>query len=88
MLTMVVRGLSKSMTETVLEHIFAKHGRVFDIRFSKDLFSGECKGFAQLKMEGHEARAAIAALDGTQQEGSFLRVSLFDERKKRRGQSR
>jgi len=29
---------------------------------SRDLFSGECKGFAQLKMEGHHARAAIAAL--------------------------
>lgn len=88
MLTMVVRGLSKSMTETALEHIFATHGRVFDIRLSKDLFSGECKGFAQLKMEGHEARAAIAALDGTQQEGSYVRVSLLDERRKRRGQTR
>jgi len=75
------------MTQPALEALFQPHGRVFDVRFSKDLFSGECKGFAQLKMEGHQARAAIAALDGTQQEGSFLRVSLFDE-KKRRGRGR
>lgn len=88
MLTMVVRGLSKSMTETALEQIFKTHGRVFDIRLSKDLFSGECKGFAQLKMEGHEARAAIAALDGKQQEGSYLHVSLHDERRKHRSQNR
>ena len=87
MLTMVVRGLPKSMTQVALERLFETHGRVFDMRFSRDLYSGECKGFAQLKMEGHQARAAIAALDGTQQEGAFLRVSLFDE-KKRRGRGR
>ena len=88
MLTMVIRGLPKSMTQTTLEGLFAQHGRVFDLRFSRDLFSGECKGFAQLKMEGHQARAAIAALDGKEQGGSFLRVSLLDETKKRRGRGR
>lgn len=84
MLTVVVRGLPKSMTQMTLEHLFTAHGRVFDVRLSKDLFSGECKGFAQLKMEGHQARAAIAALDGTSQGDSYLRVSLLDERKMRR----
>lgn len=84
MLTVVVRGLPKSMTQMTLEHLFTAHGRVFDVRLSKDLFSGECKGFAQLKMEGHQARAAIAALDGTSQGDSYLRVSLLDERKVRR----
>lgn len=82
---MVVRGLPKSMTQMTLEHLFTAHGRVFDVRLSKDLFSGECKGFAQLKMEGHQARAAIAALDGTSQGGSYMRISLLDENKKRRG---
>ena len=87
MLTMVIRGLPKSMTQTTLEHLFTTHGRVFDMRLSRDLFSGECKGFAQLKMEGHQARAAIAALDGSEQGGSYMRVSLLDESKKRRGRS-
>ena len=85
MLTMVVRGLPKSMTQITLEHLFTAHGRVFDVRLSTDLFSGECKGFAQLKMEGHQARAAIAALDGTAQGDSYMRISLLDENKKRRG---
>jgi RNA recognition motif-containing protein len=84
MLTMHVRGLPRSMTQTSLEQLFAAHGRVFDLQMSRDLFSGECKGFAQLKMEGHHARAAIAALNGSTQEGSSIRVSL-DDGKKRRG---
>ena len=85
MLTMIIRGLPKSMTQMTLEHLFTPHGRVFDVRLSKDLFSDECKGFAQLKMEGHEARAAIAARDGSSQGDSYMRVSLLDENKKRRG---
>jgi len=60
MLSMMVRGLPRSMTQPSLEQLFAVHGRVFDLQMSRDLFSGECKGFAQLKMEGHQARAAIA----------------------------
>jgi hypothetical protein len=46
------------------------------MRLAKDLFSGECKGFAELKMEGHSAREAIAALNGTTQGGEMIRVAL------------
>ena len=84
MLTMIVRGLPRSMTESSLQQLFAPHGRVFELQMSRDLFSGECRGFAQLKMEGHEARAAIAALNGSEQQGAHIRVSL-DNGKKRRG---
>lgn len=84
MLTLQVRGLPKSMTQSSLEQLFAAHGRVFDVQMARDLFSGECRGFAQLKMEGHEARAAITNLDGSNQQGSMIRVSLFDPKKKRR----
>jgi len=83
MLTMHVRGLPRSMTQTSLEQLFGAHGRVFGLQIAKDLFSGECKGFAKLKMEGHEARAAIAALDGSEQQGAHIRVSLDDGRKRR-----
>lgn len=85
MLTIGVRGLPRSMTQSSLEQLFATHGRVLNVQISKDLFSGECKGFGQLKMEGHEARAAIAALNGSEQQGSHIRVGLLDETKKRRG---
>jgi RNA recognition motif-containing protein len=84
MLTLNVRGLPRSMTEAALRDLFASHGRVFDLRIAKDLFSGECKGFAELKMEGHEARSAIAALNGTTQQGAMIRVGLHEERKGRR----
>ncbi len=80
MLTLDVRGLPRSMTESALQQLFASHGRVFDLRMAKDLFSGECKGFAELKMEGHEARNAIAALNGSNQAGSMIRVALHTER--------
>lgn len=86
MLTISVRGLPRSMNEDTLEQLFGQHGRVFQLKLAKDLFSGDCKGFAELHMEGHEARAAIAALNGTSQDGSLINVSLHDPRKgKRRG---
>lgn len=84
MLMLNVRGLPSSMTESSLEQLFAAHGRVFDMRIAKDLFSGQCKGFAELKMEGHQARAAIAALDGSQQGDAYIRVALHDPKKQRR----
>ncbi|HEX6832450.1 MAG TPA: RNA-binding protein [Rudaea sp.] len=85
MVNMIVRGLPSSMTQLKLEGLFGEFGRVHDLRMTKDLFSGACKGFAQLKMEGHHARAAIAALDGTEREGAYLRVSIADDKKPRRG---
>jgi len=85
MLTLNVRGLPRSMTEISLQQLFANHGRVFDLRMAKDLFSGECKGFAELKMEGHEARIAIAALDGSTHDGAMIRVALHNERKHKHG---
>jgi RNA recognition motif-containing protein len=83
MLTINVRGLPRSMTETALQALFEPHGRVFGMRLAKDLFSGECKGFAELKMEGPGARSAIAALNGKTENGATLRVALHDERARR-----
>jgi RNA recognition motif-containing protein len=76
MLTINVRGLPRSMNEKTLTELFEAHGRVRGLRMAKDLFTGECKGFAELQMEGHEARAAIAALNGTTQGADMIRVGL------------
>jgi RNA recognition motif-containing protein len=84
MLTLSVRGLPRQMTEQAITDLFQAHGRVRNLRMAKDLFSGECKGFAELQMEGHEARAAIAALNGSTQGGEMLRVELQSERSARR----
>jgi RNA recognition motif-containing protein len=83
MLTIDVRGLPRTMTETTLQALFEPHGRIYGMRLAKDLFSGECKGFAELKMEGPGARSAIAALNGRIESGATLRVGLHNERAKR-----
>jgi RNA recognition motif-containing protein len=69
------------MNEKTLTELFGRHGRVHKLKIAKDLFSGACKGFAELDMEGHEARAAIAALDGSTQNGASIRVGLASERR-------
>ena len=84
MLTLNVRGLPRSMTEKALTELFEAFGKVRGLKMAKDLFSGECKGFAELQMEGHEARAAIAGLNGTTQGGAMIRVDLAGPERGRR----
>ena len=52
------------------------------MKLVKDLFSGNCKGFGFLEMEGHEARAAIAGLNGKHLDGNLLKVQFEEESKK------
>ena len=84
MLTLSVRGLPRSATEQSVTELFSRHGKVRSLKLAKDLFSGECKGFAIIEMEGHEARSAIAGLDGYSMDGASLRVG-FDKPKFVRG---
>ncbi len=84
MLTINVRGLPRRLSEQELTELFEAHGKVRGLRMAKDLFSGECKGFAEIQMEGHEARSAIAALNGSTLGDSILRVELKTERDRRR----
>lgn len=84
MITLAIRGLARSTTETSLTQLFSEYGKVRSLKIAKDLFSGECRGFATIEMEGHEARAAIAALDGRSVDGAILRVGP-DKMPKRRG---
>ncbi|MEO7935000.1 MAG: RNA-binding protein [Dokdonella sp.] len=85
MITLNVRGLPRETTEASLNEMFEKFGRVHKLKMAMDPFKNECKGFAELAMEGHEARAAIAGLDGSFQEGGTLRVGLASARPVRGG---
>ena len=76
-----VGSLPPSTTEESLQALFSQYGKVRSIKLVKDLFSGNCKGFGFLEMEGHEARAAIAGLDGKTFEGNLIKVK-FEEAKK------
>ncbi|MCK5640208.1 MAG: RNA-binding protein [Gammaproteobacteria bacterium] len=79
-----VGSLPPTTTEESLEALFSEFGKVRSIKLVKDLFSGKCKGFGFLEMEGHEARAAIAGLDGKPFEGALLKVKYEEERPKGR----
>lgn len=74
MITLFIRGLARSTNEENLTALFSQYGRVRDLRLARDIFSGECRGFATLDMEGHEARAAIDALDGSEFSGKMINV--------------
>ena len=80
-----VGSLPPSTTEESLQALFAPFGKVRSIKLVKDLFSGNCKGFGFLEMEGHEARAAIAGLDGKPFEGNLLKVKFEEDKKGFRG---
>jgi RNA recognition motif-containing protein len=79
-----VGSLPASATEETVETLFSEYGKVRSLELIKDLFSGDCKGFAFVGMEGHEARAAIAGLDGKSFEGNILKVKFEEARAKGR----
>ena len=74
-----VGSLPPTTTEESLQALFSQFGTVRSIKLVKDLFSGKCKGFGFLEMEGHEARAAIAELDGKSFEGNLLKVKFEED---------
>ena len=79
-----VGSLPPTATEESINSLFSQFGVVRSIEVIKDMFSGQCKGFAFIEMEGHEARAAIAGLNGKAFEGNTIKVSYEAEKGKGR----
>jgi RNA recognition motif-containing protein len=52
------------------------------------VFTRKCRGFGLVDMEGHEARAAMAALNGFLLKGRNIRVGEEQVKGKRRGGGR
>jgi RNA recognition motif-containing protein len=75
MLRLYVGNLPADFTEKEFTELFAQHGRVRSMDLARDIFSGRCRGFGFIEMEGHEARAAISALNGFTLRGNSLRVN-------------
>ena len=77
-----VGNLPQDATEESVNEMFSAYGTVRSISVASDIFTGRCKGFGFIEMEGHEARAAQAALDGNMVGGSdrSLRVRFEDPR--------
>jgi RNA recognition motif-containing protein len=85
MLKMFVGNLSPEAREQDVQQLFSQHGRVRSIRLAADVFTGQCRGFGFVEMEGHEARAAMAALNGAVFMGKPLKVNEERARDARRG---
>ena len=80
MKTMFVANLPNSMTEDEMRQLFSQYGTVRAIKLATDVFTGRCRGFGTIAMEGHEARAAIAGLNGKTLGDKSLRVRYEDPR--------
>lgn len=59
-----ISNLAPAASEENVSELFSEYGKVRSIRLAADVFTGKCRGFGFIEMEGHEARAAIAGLDG------------------------
>jgi RNA recognition motif-containing protein len=69
-----VGNLAPSTREADIRALFSEHGTVRSIHLAADIFTRQCRGFGFVEMEGHEARAAIAALDGKTFNGQPIKV--------------
>ena len=70
-----VGNLSFNTTENDLQDTFAAHGTVLETNLMMDRMTGRPRGFGFVEMEGHEARAAIAALNGKEFMGKQIKVN-------------
>jgi RNA recognition motif-containing protein len=71
-----IGNLAPTTSEQELENLFSEFGKVRSLKLISDVFSGQCKGFGFIEMEGHEARAAIAGLNGKDFNGKPIKVNF------------
>jgi RNA recognition motif-containing protein len=84
-----VGNLPQDATEDSVRSLFSEYGTVRSISVASDIFTGKCKGFGFIEMEGHEARAAQAALDGNMTSGGDRSLKVrFEDPKAARGRKR
>lgn len=81
MKNLFISNLPADASEESVRNLFSEYGTVHSIRLNTDIFTGKCRGFGIVSMEGHEARAAIADLDGKSVEGRVLKVRFEKETK-------
>ncbi len=79
-----VGNLPANTSEQNLQTLFSEFGTVRSIKLVMDVFSGQCKGFGFIEMEGHEARAAIAGLNGRDFNGKSIKVNFESPKPGRR----
>lgn len=75
-----IGNLPASTSEHDIQELFGKYGRVRSAKLVTDIFSGQCRGFGFVEMEGHEARAAITGLNGKDFNGKPMKVNFENPR--------
>ncbi len=85
---MFVGNLPAEASEQSVTELFSEYGTVRSIHLASDIFTRKCRGFGFVEMEGHEARAAVAGLNGKTYQGKSLRVGFDEPRNKRGGRKR
>jgi len=75
-----IGNLPPTTSEEELQTLFSAFGTVRSSKLVTDVFSGQCKGFGFVEMEGHEARAAIAGLNGKDFNGRPMKVNYEEPR--------
>jgi len=81
-----VGNLSYNVDSSALEQLFAPHGTVESAEVIADRDTGRSKGFGFVEMSSEaEAQAAIAALNGKENEGRALTVNEAKPRENRSG---
>src|SRR3954466_8963370 len=79
-----VGNLSYNVTSSDLEQLFGQHGTVQSAEVISDRDTGRSKGFGFVQMgSDQEAQAAIAALNGQEQDGRALTVNEAKPREDR-----
>jgi len=86
MKTMFVGNIAPQATEDDIKELFSEYGTVRKLEMPRDVFTGRCKGFAFVSMEGHEARVAMSSLNGRSFMDNDLKVR--DEKPKAKGRGR
>ena len=81
-----VGNLPFETTEADLQDLFSQHGEVADTAIVMDRETGRSRGFGFVEMKDESAaRAAISALDGSDNGGRNLKVNEAKPREDRRG---
>jgi cold-inducible RNA-binding protein len=81
-----VGNLSYNVDNAQLEQLFSPHGQVQSAEVISDRDTGRSKGFGFVQMgTSEEAQAAIAALNGQEQDGRTLTVNEAKPKENRSG---
>lgn len=81
-----VANIDASLGNDELKNLFAPHGEVQSAEIAMDVFTDKPRGFGHVEMPDEEqARAAIAALNGTEAAGRILTVQEAKPKEEHKG---